>query len=539
VAKYVFVVGGTYSTVGKGISIASMALLLKMRGLRVDILKLDGYYNTNAGCLSPTEHGETFVLDDGTETDLDLGTYERIAGITISQKNIVTNGILYRELLDGHDQGKYLGKTVQLVPHYTEIIIDRLNNLGKDQDIVFVEIGGTIGDMESAGFLEATRQFKQQHTDALICMVAPILWVPTIKEFKTKPLQNAVKTLQSFGLQPDILLCRTPANPPLAEKILDKVALMTNVHRNAVFEAPDVPSIYCVPISFWNCHLDDLIADKLHLQRNGVRIHKYRNIVENYTNGHDFPVINIGVVGKYENCDEAYHSLKEALTHAAVANNVKLDICWISAEDLESVKRIGKQMDGLNGVIVPGGFDIRGVEGKIRAIEHSRMKKIPFLGICFGLQCSVIEYCRNVLEINEATSEEFDKDAKHKVIHYIPGQKSILKKSGTMRLGAYDCVLTEGSLAHKLYGKKKISERHRHRYEINGEYVDRMQSKGYNVSGYHYYGDNSLVEIMELDQNQHSFFVATQSHAEFKSRLTEPSPLFNGLIKAAVEHHKS
>jgi CTP synthase len=530
-AKFVIVVGGTYSTVGKGCSTASMALLLKMRGLRINILKLDGYYNTNAGCLSPTEHGETFVLDDGTETDLDLGTYERLAGITISQKNIVTNGILYRELLDGHDQGKYLGKTLQLVPHYTNLIINRLNELGEDQDVVFVEVGGTVGDMESAGFLEAIRQFKQQ-SDALICMVAPILWVPTIKEFKTKPLQNAVKTLQSFGLQPDILLCRTPANPPLAEKILDKIALMTNVHRDAVFEAPDVASIYCVPISFWNCHLDDLIADKLHLKRNGVRIHKYRNIVENYINGNEFPIVTIGIVGKYENCDEAYHSLKEALYHAAVANSVKLDIRWISAEDLETTKRIGKHLDGLNGVIVPGGFDIRGIEGKIKAIEYARTKKIPFLGICLGLQCSVIEFCRNVLGLEGANSEEFDKDAEHKVVHYIPGQESILKKSGTMRLGAYDCNLVEGSLAHGLYGKKKISERHRHRYEINDAYIERMQSKGYKVSGYHHHENGSLVEIMELDQ--HKFFVATQAHAEYKSRLTDPAALFNGLIAASV-----
>ena len=535
-SKFIILVGGVYSAIGKGIAAASIAFLLQKRGSKVQLIKGDPYLNINAGTMNPRQHGEVFLCEDGSETDLDLGSYERLAGIEMSHRNIFTSGQIYQELLTDVVIGKkYLGETIQVVPHVTDKVKQRWIDLGQDCDIVIAEIGGTVGDMESEAFYDAARQMKQElGDDVLIILVAPIIWNNTVKEHKTKPLQNSVKTLQSKGLQPDMLLCRTESVVP--DQILDKISRMTNVHRNSVFVAPNVKSIYEVPIEFWKSHIDDLIADKFHLRRVGCRIHKYKELVEAYTNGHDFPVINIGIVGKYENCDEAYHSLKEALTHAAVANNVRLDIRWINAEDLESSKRVGKQMDNLNGVIVPGGFDIRGVEGKIRAIEQCRTKGLPFLGICLGLQCSVIEFCRNVLGIEEATSEEFNREAKHKVIHYIPGQESILKKSGTMRLGAYECSLVEGSLVHGLYGKKKISERHRHRYEVNEEYVEQMRVKGYKVSGYHNHEGGSLVEMMELDQ--HPFFVATQSHAEYKSRLTEPAPLFNGLIAAAVEHHE-
>lgn len=436
--KFIIVVGGVYSGTGKGISAASIGFLLQKRGSKVQLIKCDPYLNINAGTMNPRQHGEVFLCDDGSETDLDLGHYERLAGIEMSHKNIFTSGTLYQELLRDVEMGKHLGETIQVVPHVTDKVKQRLIDLGNECDIVIAEIGGTVGDMESEAFYDAARQMKQElGDDVLIILVAPIIWNGTVKEHKTKPLQNSVKTLQSKGLQPDIILCRTENEVP--DQILDKISRMTNVHRNSVFTAPDVKSIYEVPIEFWQSHLDDLIADKFHLRRVGCRIHKYKELVEAYTNGHEFPSVSIGIVGKYENCDEAYHSLREALTHAAVANSVRLDIRWINAEDLETTKRVSAVLSDwgkftLDGMIVPGGFDVRGVEGKIRAIEYARTKKVPFLGICLGLQCSVIEYCRNVLEIKGATSEEFNGEAEHKVIHYIPGQENIMKKSGTMRL---------------------------------------------------------------------------------------------------------
>lgn len=536
-SKYVIVVGGVFSGTGKGISAASAALLMKMRGLRVEIIKCDPYLNTSASCLRPLEHGETYVCDDGTETDLDLGHYYRISGIDISAKNILTGGTLYKELIEDEEAGRYLGQTVQMVPHATNKIIQKLRALGETCDIVFVEIGGTVGDMESACFLEAARQFKQQnHNDVMICLVSPILWVPTIQEFKTKPLQNSVKELQGFGLQPDILLCRTPADPPLPPRTLDKVANLTNVSRSAVFEAPDVSSIYQVPIEFWQRNLDDLICDRFHFQRNGVRIHKYKDLVEKYVNAHELPSVEIGIVGKYANADEAYISLKEALYHAGLANNVRVKRRWVNAEDLESCKDIRgvrKLLGGLDGVIVPGGFDSRGVEGKIRAIRYCREGGIPFLGICLGLQCAVIEFARNVCGIEDANSIEFDPSSSDPVIHFVEGQEAIRKKSGTMRLGSFSCEIQKESLAWELYKKRFVAERHRHRYEVNSAYIDCLAEKGLVASGKN--PQTGLVEIMEMSKEFHPYFVGTQAHPEFRSRLGAPSPLFDGLIAAAVQ----
>lgn len=530
-ANFIIVVGGVYSGTGKGISAASIGLLLKMRGANVQLIKCDPYLNINAGTMNPRQHGEVFLCDDGSETDLDLGHYERITGIEMSRRNIFTNGTLYKELIEREEQGKYLGETVQIIPHVTDMIQQRLYDLGKDCDIVIAEIGGTVGDMESSSFYEAVRQFKQDNfNNVLVMMVAPIIYNGTVKEFKTKPLQNSVKTLQSFGLQPDIILCRV--DRPIPEQLLDKVSRLTNVHRDAVFDAPDVRTIYEVPIEFWTRHIDDLIADKFQLRRVGCRIHKYKELVEAYTNGHDYPVVQIGIVGKYENCDEAYISMKEALTHAAVANHVKLSIKWINAEELEEKDKrtLWRSFEGVHGIIVPGGFDIRGVEGKIRTIQYCREKKLPFLGICLGLQCAVIEFARNVLGIEDATSEEFNKSSQNKVIHYIHGQENVTSKSGTMRLGAFDCELTKDSLVQSLYQAKKISERHRHRYEVNSAYVEQLEKNGFLVSGKH----ESLVEIMELSRDIHPYFVGTQAHPEFKSRLGNPAPLFAGLIQNAV-----
>ena len=536
--KYIIIVGGVYSGTGKGISAASIGLLLKMRGANVQLIKCDPYLNINAGTMNPRQHGEVFLCDDGSETDLDLGHYERMTDITMSSRNIFTSGALNRELLDEEESGKYLGETVQVIPHVTDKVKEHLMALGGEDTIVIAEIGGTVGDIESSGFYEAIRQFKQDHPDdVMVIMVAPIIYNATVKEFKTKPLQNSVKTLLSHGIQPEMMLCRTDRELPI--QILDKVSRLTNVPREAVFEAPDVESIYQVPIKFYDQHVDDLIADKFHLPRKGVRIHKYRELVETYQNSKELPSVTIGIIGKYENCDEAYVSLKEALIHASVHNNVRLEIEWISADELEEaqdMRSVWRHFEDIHGAIVPGGFDSRGVEGKIKAIRYCREKKIPFLGICLGLQCAVIEFARNVLEIEDATSMEFKKSGTH-VIHFVDGQTDDLKKSGTMRLGAYDCVLEDGIIRHWYDNRRNISERHRHRYEFNNEFIDQFRMKGFKVVGRN--PDSDLVEMMELDEEIHPYFVGTQAHPEFKSRLSNPAALFKGLVAMANSYATS
>lgn len=536
-AKYIFVVGGVISGTGKGVSAASIGLLLKLRNHNVTLVKFDPYYNVNAGILGPGEHGECFLCDDGTETDLDLGHYERIAGITVNKSNICTHGILQKELIEEQEQGKYLGETIQVNPHLTDKIEKRLVDLGKNHDIVIAEVGGTVGDSESFAFFESIRLFKQkQRSNVVMVLVAPILWVKTIKEFKTKPLQNAVKELQRHGLQPDVILCRT--ENPIPDKILQKVSQLSNVAREAVFDAPDLESIYQVPLAFYDRHIDDLFVDLFHLNRNGCRIHKYREVVEKYTNNHLQPV-TIGIFGKYDNCDEAYISLKEALLHAGIANDAKVVIKWHKSEELEKYKDARgyhKFFDDLDGIIIPGGFDNRGIEGKIKAIQYVREKKIPFLGICLGLQCAVIEFARNVCGYEGANSMEFQKEPAQAVVKYVQGQDNIAKKSGSMRLGAYDCDLKKDSIAYHLYGQKTIKERHRHRLEVNETFVAEFESHGFFVSGRN--PQTNLVEIMELSNDIHPYFVGTQAHPEFKSRLTMAAPLFVGLIAAALKNKK-
>lgn len=539
--KYIIVAGGVFSGTGKGVSAASIGLLLKLRGHRVDLIKFDPYLNRNAGILAPSQHGECFLCDDGTETDLDLGHYERIAGINMSKLNICTSGTLHKELDEEQEAGKYLGQTIQVVPHLTNKIIDRLTQIGCDKDVVVVEIGGTIGDSESDSFFEAVRQFKQKlKDDVLVVMVAPILWVPTIKELKTKPLQNSVKDLQSYGLQPDMIFCRCDRQIP--EKVLNKISQFTNVRRECVIEAPDVSTIYKVPLEFYDRHVDDLFVDLFRLGRSSCRIHKYRDFVERYDN-QDVETVTVGIIGKYENCDEAYISLKEALTHAAVSQNIKIEIKWINAEDLEKYKDnrgLHKYFEDVDGVIVPGGFDARGVEGKIKAIQYVREKRIPFLGICLGLQMAVVEFARNVCGINSANSLEFDSTTAHPVVHFVEGQKELKTKSANMRLGSYECELSKDSLAHELYGAKVVCERHRHRYEVNPEYIETYAKKGLRVSGVSTAanGQPGLIEIMELDRSHHPYFIGTQAHPEFKSRLMAAAPLFKGLISAAVADRK-
>lgn len=531
ICKYIIVSGGVVSGCGKGISAASIGLLLKMRGEVVQIIKFDPYFNVSASTLSPYQHGECWVCDDGSETDLDLGHYERITGCGVSSKNICTSGTLYSQIFENERLGKYLGQTIQVIPHVTDKIHDILHDLGKESDIVVVEIGGTVGDFESGQFFEAVRQFQQKLSkeNVMIIHVAPILWLNTIGEFKTKPLQKSIVELQRFGLQPDILLCRV--DRPVPDKILAKISHLVGISRDAVFDAPDVTSVYEVPISFYDRHIDDLIADKFHLRRTGVRIHKYRELVEKYTNAEDMPEITIGIIGKYTSHTDAYLSLKEAIYHAAVSNNTKVNIRWIEASKLEechTIRSMNKYFEGVKGVIVPGGFDNRGIEGKIKAIQYVREKKIPFLGICLGLQCAVIEFARNVCFIKDATSEEFNKKEGSHVVHYVEGQ------AGSLRLGAYDCDLVKDSLAYKVYKKKIISERHRHRYEVNPAFRDRLEEKGFKVTGVN--PQSQLIEVMELDESVHPFFIGTQAHPEFKSRLGTSAPLFHSLISAAAKN---
>lgn len=537
-AKYIFVAGGVISGTGKGVSAASIGLLLKSRGHNVTLIKFDPYLNTDAGVLAPREHGECFLCDDGTETDLDLGHYERIAGINVSKLNICTSGNLYEELIAEQKRGDYLGETIQVVPHVTNKIEKRLLKLGENHDIVIAEVGGTVGDNESDAFFEAISKFRLRNAkNVLMVLVAPILWVQTIKEFKTKPLQNSVRDLRKYGLQPDVVFCR--CDKELPEKIIKKISDVTSLPRSCVFDAPDVNSIYQVPLSFYERHVDDLFVDLLNLQRTGCRIQKYKEVVEKYVNNH-LHVVNIGIFGKYDNCDEAYISLKEALIHAGIANDTKIDIKWINSEELEKYKDqrgIHKFFDDLHGAIVPGGFDARGIEGKIKAIQYLREKKIPFLGICLGLQCAVIEIARNLLGYEDANSIEFNKSTKHPVVHFIPGQEKLDKKAATMRLGSFDCELDKDSISYGLYESKMIKERHRHRYEVNNDYTEQYEQKGFKVVGRN--PETNLIEIMELSQDLHPYFVGTQAHPEFKSRLTMSAPLFKGLIVSALKYQNS
>jgi len=537
VCKFIFISGGCYSGTGKGLAASSIALLLKMRGESVQLLKFDVYLNNDTSLLSPDQHGETFVLDDKSQTDLDLGHYYRISSIELSSKNIWTAGKLYSELIEEGSKGVYLGKSLQIIPHLTNKIIEKIKDLGKENQIVVVEIGGTVGDIESDPFFEAIAQLKQEigEKQFMLVHVAPIIWVSSIKEHKTKPLQNSVRELKKRGLYPDALICRTDREIDAKDKMFDKISLMTGVTKEAIFEGSNCSNIYQIPVLFFDCHLDDFIADKLQLKRNGVSIHSWRNLAETYSR-EDLPEINLGVVGKYLSVEDAYLSLKEAVFHAGVALKRKINIKWIDAEKLEeytTLRGLAKFFEDISGVIIPGGFDYRGVEGKIKAVQYAREKKIPFLGICLGLQCAVIEFARNVCGISDAHSEEFKQENITPVIHWLRDAEEKTISGSNLRVGAYDCTLTKGSLVHQLYKKRNISERHRHRYEVNNDYLVDLNSKGLKVSGIN--PETSLVEMMEMDQSQHPYFVATQAHPEFKSRLDNPHPLFLGLIKKIVE----
>ena len=532
--KYVFITGGVVSSLGKGITSASLALLLKSRGYKVFMQKLDPYLNVDPGTMSPYQHGEVFVTDDGAETDLDLGHYERFAGVTCSKASNFTSGRIYASVLARERAGGYLGGTVQVVPHITNEIKAAIRSAGEhDVDIVLCEIGGVSGDIESLPFLEAARQFRFEEGYDNTCFVHLTL-VPYLKaagELKTKPSQHSVGQLRAIGIIPDILVCRTEM--PIPKEHLEKLALFCNVRLERVIEEKDVTdSVYAIPRELRKQHLDEEVLKQLHLDIWPVKHTVWDTLVKKATQPKK--ECTIALVGKYIAIRDAYKSVHEALHHAGMAHNCKVNVKCVEAEELERNPRLLK---GVDGILVPGGFGSRGVDGKIVAIKYAREHKVPFLGICLGMQCTAIEYARNVVGWKDANSTEFDEKTAHPVIDLMADQKGVTQKGGTMRLGAYPCVIGPGTLAAKLYKSTKISERHRHRYELSYDSEGRraLEKAGLKVSGTS--PDGRLVEIVELPG--HPYFIAGQFHPEFKSRPTEPHPLFEGLVRSALKTVKS
>jgi len=526
--RYIFITGGVTSSLGKGLAAASIGRLLESRNFDVTIQKLDPYINVDPGTMNPFQHGEVFVTEDGAETDLDLGHYERFTSITTGRSNNYTTGRIYNQVIERERRGDYLGGTVQVIPHITDEIKRAIRELSPGHEIQIVEIGGTVGDIESLPFLEAIRQFRQEvgpHR-ALFVHLTLVPWLSAAHELKTKPTQHSVRELLSIGIQPDILLCR--GDRPLPAEIKRKIALFCNVSVDQVVSAPDAESIYKVPLSYAQEGIDEIISKLLDLPYRRRDISRWEKLVHTIENpkGH----VTIGMVGKYVSYEDSYKSLNEALRHGGVANNVKVDLEFIEAEKMERGD-IDEEIQKLDAVLVPGGFGERGVEGMIRAVERARELKIPFFGICLGLQCAVVETARNVAGLKGAHSSEFAPDAPHKVIDFLPEQRALTTKGGNMRLGGYACRIAPGTKAHKLYGKTDVVERHRHRYEVNNAYRDEMAAKGLVFSGTS--PDGRLVEIVEL--TDHPFFVGTQFHPEFKSRPNRAHPLFRGFIAAALK----
>jgi CTP synthase len=527
--KYIFITGGVVSSLGKGIASASLGLLLKQRGLNVVLQKFDPYINVDPGTMSPFQHGEVYVTDDGAETDLDLGHYERFIDRDLSQRSNVTTGQIYESVINRERDGGYLGRTVQVVPHITDEIKNRIRlaaENGDDVDVVITEIGGTTGDIEGLPFLEAIRQFRLDmgRENTLFIHLTLVPYIRAARELKTKPTQHSVKALREIGIQPDILLCRTER--PIGRDIRGKIALFCNVEEKAVIEAKDVSSIYQVPLMFHREGLDDIVADKLGIDCPPPDLDAWEKMVHKiYSTTED---VDIAICGKYVHLLDAYKSIIESFIHAGVANDVHVNIRWI---DSEKVEKEGAEalMSDVDGLLVPGGFGDRGIEGKIAAIRYARENGIPFLGICLGLQCAVIEFARSVCKL-EAGSSEFDDDVPHPVIDLMLEQRHRSKMGGTMRLGSYPCSLKEQSLAHTLYGEPEIAERHRHRWEVNNDYRDVLTENGLTISGLS--PDGELVEIVELPT--HPFFIAVQFHPELKSRPQRAHPLFKGLVAAAV-----
>ncbi|MBD0312352.1 MAG: CTP synthase [Microcoleus sp. T3-bin5] len=527
-SKFVFVTGGVVSSIGKGIVAASLGRLLKSRDYSVSILKLDPYINVDPGTLSPFQHGEVFVTQDGAETDLDLGHYERFTDTSMSRLNSVTTGSIYQAVINKERRGEYQGSTVQVIPHITNEIKERIHRVAKDTnpDVVITEIGGTVGDIESLPFLEAIRQFRKDvgRQNVVYMHVTLIPWIPAAGEMKTKPTQHSVKELRSIGIQPDILVCR--CDRPLSLGMKQKLSEFCNVPEECVITAQDAKSIYEVPLMMEQEGLAEQSINLLQLEPRQPDLTQWQTLVKRlYSPNHK---IDIALVGKYVRLNDAYLSVVEALRHAAISIGCDLNLHWINSEDLESGKP-ENYLKNINGILVPGGFGIRGVDGKIAAIEYAKHHKIPFLGLCLGMQCAVIEWARHSAQLEDANSAEFDPDTTNPVINLLPEQQDVVDLGGTMRLGLYPCRVNPDTLAFKLYQKEVIYERHRHRYEFNNAYRNLFLESGYAVSGTS--PDGRLVEMIELPN--HPFFIASQFHPEFQSRPSAPHPLFQGFIQAA------
>ncbi|MBN2184303.1 MAG: CTP synthase [Candidatus Krumholzibacteriota bacterium] len=532
--KYIFVTGGVVSSLGKGIAASSLGLLLKQRGLNVVLQKFDPYLNVDPGTMSPFQHGEVFVTDDGAETDLDLGHYERFIDRSLGQRSNVTTGQVYEAIINRERAGGYLGRTVQVVPHVTDEIKSRIlmaAKNGEGVDVVITEVGGTTGDIEGLPFIEAIRQLRLDlgRENVIYIHLTLVPYIKAAQEIKTKPTQHSVKGLREIGIQPDILICRSET--PLDKEVRAKIALFCSVEEEAVIEAIDAKSIYHVPLLFHEQNLDDIVVEKLGLECPPPDLSEWERMVEKIFTVEEN--VNIAVVGKYIQIVDAYKSIIESFIHAGVANDVKVRIRWVDAEKIEE-KGADEYLEGVDGVLVPGGFGDRGINGKIDAIRYARENGIPFLGICLGLQCAVIEFARNVCGI-EAGSSEFEPECSAPVIDLMHEQRGHSKMGGTMRLGAYPCHLEKDTLAERLYGSSIISERHRHRWEVNNEYRDLLESKGLVISGLS--PDGRLVEIVEL--SDHPYFIAVQFHPELKSRPMNAHPIFRGLVAAAKERNRS
>lgn len=524
--KFIFITGGVASSLGKGLAAASIASLLERRGIKVAMLKMDPYINVDPGTMSPTQHGEVFVTDDGAETDLDLGHYERFTSLTLKRESNFTTGQVYLKVIENEREGKYLGKTVQVVPHITDEIKRRIHIAAENSDLLIGEIGGTVGDIESLPFIESIRQLAHDEGAANVVFIHLVLlpYIAAAGELKSKPAQHSVKELMSQGLSPHIIISRS--DRAVDEDTLDKISRFCNVARKNVFQSIDMDSIYKVPLEFHKQGLDQRISELLGIWVPEPKIEDLEKVVYNFT--HPLREVKIGIVGKYTELTESYKSLDEALNHGAIANQLKFKPVYIDSELLEKGAILDDIFKDVQGILVPGGFGARGTEGKIKAIEYARTKKIPFFGICLGLQLSVIEYARNVMGLIDATSEEFQSGGSH-LIHYMEGQRSAGGKGASMRLGSYECALLEGSLAKTIYRADTIHERHRHRLEVNNMYMDKFSNTSLVVSGFN--KELNLVEVIEL--KDHPFFIACQYHPEFKSKPFSPHPLFKAFIEEA------
>jgi CTP synthase len=533
-AKYIFVTGGGVSSFGKELAAASIGCLLESRGLKVSLQKFDPYLNVDPGTMSPFQHGEVFVTDDGAETDLDLGHYERYTHAKLSRDNNLTTGRIYEQIITKERRGDYLGKTVQVIPHVTNEIKAAMKKVSQDVDVSLVEIGGTVGDIESLPFIEAIRQMRQElgRENTIFVHVTLVPWIAAAGELKTKPTQHSVKELLSVGIQPDILLCRTDRF--LAKELKGKIALFCNVEEEAVITAKDVASIYEVPLVFAHENVDTLALKYLHLPARERDLSAWEGLVHRVYNPKD--EVSIAIVGKYVEYEDSYKSLKEALTHGAVGESLKLNVTWVEAEGLESKgpedKSYEAQLEGYDGILVPGGFGKRGIDGMLNAIRYAREKQIPYFGICLGMQTACIEFARNVCGLEDANSSEFDPSTPHRIIYKLRELKGIDELGGTMRLGAWECKLDSESIASRAYGQTEISERHRHRYEFNREYEALLTGAGLRITGST--PDGTYVEIVEIPG--HPYFLGCQFHPEFKSKPLEPHPLFREFIKASYEN---